>query len=182
MEQGRFRQDLYFRLAVLELEVPPLHERIEDIPLLAEWLLHEMNPDLQVLLTPLAVQKLQGYLWPGNVRELRNVLARSVALLGMFEENNDIQYLDAEDVELPNLTSPESNSSPAPSPVSLQEASLKSPSTVSDLKTFLEDTERIVLHQALEKHSWNISRTAKSLSITRAWLYKRIAKYGLAES
>ena len=81
VEQGEFRGDLYYRLSVLTLEIPPLRERREDIPELAEYFLHAHAPNRKVLLTENAIKHLMNYDWPGNVRELFNLLERSLIFL-----------------------------------------------------------------------------------------------------
>ncbi len=81
VSKGRFREDLYFRLAVVVLTVPPLRERLDDVPLLARHLLEELGADPHSVMTPAALQSALAYQWPGNVRELRNALERAVALM-----------------------------------------------------------------------------------------------------
>lgn len=86
--RGRFREDLYFRLAVVVLEVPPLRSRLDDVPLLARHLLESLGIDPHHVLTPQALQLASTYQWPGNVRELRNALERSVALMQPLSVNH----------------------------------------------------------------------------------------------
>lgn len=181
IEQGRFRRDLYYRLAVFQMHVPSLRERVEDIPLLAEWLLHDMEPDLHFMVTPAAVRKLQGFLWPGNVRELRNVLMRATAMVDILGDPDALHYLDADDIELPEFVPPIGSPLSESSSQGASAVEQVIPGQITDLKAFMEETEREVLLQALIQHEWNVTRAAKSLSITRAWLHKRINKYDLSE-
>ncbi|TNE45511.1 MAG: sigma 54-dependent Fis family transcriptional regulator [Deltaproteobacteria bacterium] len=96
IENGKFREDLFFRLSVVELKIPSLRERPEDILLLVDMFLKELSPDQEAILTEDAQQALRSYLWPGNIRQLRNVLERSV----VFLEGNRITR---ETLSLPNL-------------------------------------------------------------------------------
>jgi two-component system response regulator AtoC len=150
--EGRFREDLYYRLNVLNIEVPPLRERKEDIPLLAEHFIRrlaiEMNMERKIL-SPEALKQLRDYHWPGNVRELENVIERAMVI----GRGSEIRPED-----LP-FCLPEAQ--PAKMPRSLKEL------------------ERIHIAKVLEENDWNITQTAKDLEIDRQTLYNKIQKYGL---
>src|SRR5581483_6475280 len=95
LEQGTFREDLYYRLNVVPLNIPPLRERKQDIPFLANHFLHKLAPDAGSeveAITDAAMEKLTGYHWPGNVRELENVIERALILCRG-------KYLDVEDIK-----------------------------------------------------------------------------------
>ena len=156
--EGSFRQDLYFRLAVAPITVPPLRERPEDVPLVAEFLLRRLSDRLGrrpvPRLTERAMAKLAGHRWPGNVRELENVLTRAVATM-----RGDL--LDSDRIE---ITPPPDETEPVSFP--------------SEIAPLREMEARYVAH-ALRRLDWNIVRTAEALSISPTTLRKKIADYGL---
>jgi transcriptional regulator with PAS, ATPase and Fis domain len=160
--EGRFRQDLYYRVNVINIELPPLRERISDIPLLArhflERIARESGKHVQGFREP-ALWALQAYRWPGNVRELQNVIERAV-LLGKGP------MIDAED--LPgNLTTA------APTV-------LTSPNA-HGLKQAMAVPERQIILDVLEANRWNRMATAEALGINRTTLYKKMKRLGLEE-
>jgi two-component system response regulator HydG len=160
MEAGRFREDLYYRLNVVNLHVPPLRQRREDIPLLAQhFLTHfsEKNRKSFKGITPQAMDRLLKYDWPGNVRELMNAVERGV-VLGRAE------YLDLDD--LPLLTD-ELGEERGVSP--LQEA------------LSLEEAEKLTILKALESAEGNKSEAARRLGITRKTLTAKLKKYASGE-
>jgi transcriptional regulator with GAF, ATPase, and Fis domain len=163
VEQGTFREDLYYRLNVINLRVPPLRERKEDIPLLAEFFLQkasENNGAKHVSLTKRALEKLYDYPWPGNVRELQNEMERLVVLAG---EDTKI---------LPEMLSGKIIETSEKSKV--QGARLQ-----GKLKDALEDLEREMIREGLRRTGWNKSKLAKELGISRAGLIMKVEKYGL---
>ncbi|HAA56214.1 MAG TPA: sigma-54-dependent Fis family transcriptional regulator, partial [Myxococcales bacterium] len=172
VQDGRFRQDLYYRLSVVTLEIPSLRERREDIPLLTPRILHQLDPDEEFQLTHDAQKALQEYLWPGNVRELRNILQRTIALL-------DGNVIDAKALNLSPMNE-QSLSQDAPPPPTIPE-NITLPS-VGDapvsLKDLIAQTEREILRQMLEKTE-NVEQAAKLLEISKGWFYNRIKKYDL---
>ncbi|TNE46956.1 MAG: sigma 54-dependent Fis family transcriptional regulator [Deltaproteobacteria bacterium] len=173
-----FREDLFYRLAVVTLKVPPLRDRAEDIPLLIDWLAQDWKLEQNVSLTPQALSRLQQFPWPGNVRQLRNVLKRSVVLASFEHDQSEAIQLDAEDIHLPSVEETLSlETSPTPE-TSTPPQSMGQTQPVGSLKDLLESTEKQALLNALNKHDWNVAASARSLDITRAWLYKRIKKYG----
>jgi two-component system, NtrC family, response regulator AtoC len=159
--EGKFREDLYYRLNVVTIELPPLRARREDIPLLAEAIVRRLANKYRwprLGLTPEAVQALAAQPWPGNVRQLQNVLARA-ALLARGRP------IGAEDVQ------------PAPSLPAEEPAEVR-PGPLA-LKEILAETERRVIQQALEQESWNRTRAARVLGISRRQLFDKIQQYGL---
>ncbi|MEM7097143.1 MAG: sigma-54 dependent transcriptional regulator [Pseudomonadota bacterium] len=190
--RGRFRQDLYYRLNVIELRIPPLREHPEDLTLLAEAALARLANEYggQIpTVSEAAMQALQAYAFPGNIRELENVLERAFTLC----ENNSIEAQDlqlqpdsdfaapATTTQEPQDTEPEMGM-PGAEPNHTQSqshpeqtsppAGLAIP-TGSNLEEYLENIERDLITQALEENRWNKTAAAKSLGITfRALRYK----------
>jgi transcriptional regulator with PAS, ATPase and Fis domain len=162
VEQGTFREDLYYRLNVINLRVPPLRERKEDIPLLAEFFLQKSaeGGTKRVSLTKRALEKLYDYPWPGNVRELQNEMERLVVLAG-----DDTKIL-------PEMLSPKILEIADKSKV--QGARLQ-----GKLKDALEELEREMIREGLRRTGWNKSKLAKELGISRAGLIMKVEKYAL---
>ncbi len=163
VEQGTFREDLYYRLNVINIRVPPLRERKEDIPYLVDFFLgkiSETTGGVKRLLTKRALEKLYDYAWPGNVRELQNEIERLVVLSG--EETK----LMAELLSPKVLESGDKNK--------VQGARLQ-----GKLKDALEDLEREMIREGLRRTGWNKSKLAKELGISRAGLIMKVEKYGL---
>ena len=166
MRRGEFREDLYYRLSVFEIALPPLRDRLDDILELADAFLEEIGgavgkPPAGIARD--AKDRLLAYTWPGNVRELRNAIERAVILA-------DGGYIQTE--HLPGAVPRESQAGPDGE----RETSLP-PGGVN-----LEDLERSLVVKALTQARYNKTRAAKLLGLTRAQLYSRIDKYGLAES
>lgn len=158
--EGKFRQDLFYRINVINIELPPLRERISDIPLLAQHFLQhtcEETGKKSLGFTEDAVAQLQRYPWPGNVRELQNAIERAV-LLGRGPS------IVADD--LPSMTG--GHSLP---PV---EAPAGKP-----LKNALANPERSIILDVLEMNQWNRNKTADALGINRTTLYKKMKRLGL---
>ncbi len=155
IEAGRFREDLFFRLNVIPLKVPPLRERREDIPLLVNHFLEYFSKKYgrgTPCLTDEAMARMIQYPWPGNVRELRNTVERLVIMVLK------------EKIELHDL----------PRPIYTEEE--QPPSTLREAR---EAFEKEYILQHLEQFSWNISRTAEFLGIERSHLYKKLRAYGI---
>jgi Nif-specific regulatory protein len=162
---GKFRRDLYFRLHVVEIVVPPLRKRSQDVGELAAYFLDRFNNETGKKLrgfSPEALEQLQKYPWPGNVRELRNVIERAVVL-----SRGD--RIDVEDLTLSNLA-PASESWESPMPVLKYE-----PLT-------LDEIERRHILATLKAEGWNKSRTASVLGIERSTLDRKIRRYDLKPS
>ncbi len=161
--EERFRRDLYFRLHVLEIVVPALRRRGEDIIILAKYFLQKFNRETGRKFrgfTPQAVQKLRSYLWPGNVRELKNVIERAVVLCRAAE-------IDQDDLLLTNLATAGDTDDSGPVDGRFE------PSSLSDL-------ERRHILATLQHTGWNKSRTAGILGIERSTLDRKIRRYSLA--
>ena len=153
--QGRFRQDLLFRLNTVEIRLPPLRDRIEDIPMLAEHFLklHRERYRRPIMgFTPEALDALRQHLWPGNVRELDHVIERAVLM-------SPGQIVTAFDLALEST--PDARLS-----ARLEEMSL-------------EDAERLLIKKALARFEGNANRAAEALGLSRSALYRRLQKYGL---
>ena len=159
---GRFRQDLYYRLNVIELRVPPLRERREDIAQLAETMLQRLAQtagETPARLHPDALAKLQSYRFPGNVRELENMLERAYTLC----EGEEIKPSDL-------------RLSDAPGAPDQGEASL---ALIDNLEDHLEDVERKLIMQALEETRWNRTAAAQRLGLSFRSMRYRLKKLGL---
>ena len=167
MRRGEFREDLYYRLSVFEIALPPLRERPDDILELADAFLAEIGGTVgkpPAGLVRDARDQLLAYAWPGNVRELRNAIERAVILA-------DGGYIRSEHlpVAVPRL--------PAAAPGDAAAPDALPPGGVN-----LEALERSLVAKALTQARYNKTRAAKLLGLTRAQLYSRIEKYGLAET
>jgi DNA-binding NtrC family response regulator len=178
---GRFREDLYYRLAVMELEVPPLRAREGDIALLAHMFLEEFDAALgkvdERAFDMEALRALDRYAWPGNVRELRNAIHRaSVLAAGDLVQLTDLPPALRRDAS----SEPDRPSvhEPPPAPVDEPAASDPRPLTIPGGMT-LEDLERLAVVQALHRNRDNISATARELGIGRSALYRKMDAYGL---
>ncbi len=177
----KFREDLYYRINVIELRVPPLRERAEDIPELADAIVHRLARRLGIdapVVTPAALDVLQNFPFPGNVRELENVLERAMALC------NDGR-IDVADLQL--RAAPRMENGPAMSPETLAQlrsaAAQKSLAAESAAPTALgdqlEDVERAAIVKALEAARYNKTAAAKALGMTFRALRYRIKKLGI---
>ena len=159
---GKFRQDLYYRINVINIELPPLRERIADIPLLAEHFLKQMREDTGKNVTGFtseAMAAIQRYRWPGNVRELQNVIERAV----LFGKESVIGVAD-----LPATLA------------SVGSVNLES-TAGRTLKQSLENPERQIIREVLEANHWNRNLTAEMLGINRTTLYKKMKRLGLED-
>ena len=153
VEQGTFREDLYYRLNVVNIHVPPLRERIEDIPLLTEYFINQccISMNRQPLkIDTVALKRLEEYSYPGNVRELENMIERAIVI-------GNGKKITLKDLPLEK---------------SIIDSSIES----------LDDNEKNHIIQILNKYNWNISRSAKALKVDRVTLYNKIRKYGLKSS
>jgi two-component system NtrC family response regulator len=156
LQEGRFREDLYYRLAVIPIELPPLRQRAEDVPLLVRHFLKRFSPDLPVDISKTALECMAAYPWPGNVRELQNAVERMVVL-------NRVAQLELEHL---------------PAKVRSKQSLFRS--LVVDLPPNgypLESIEKEVVIQALERNDWNQTRAAAFLQVPRHTLIYRMEKY-----
>jgi DNA-binding NtrC family response regulator len=151
VKEGKFREDLYYRLNVFSISIPPLRERRTDIPPLCNYYLKKLTSSMNKALTGFsseAIERLKQYDWPGNVRELRNAIERSIVVAKGFT-------ITVEDLPIPFTP----------------RGAAKDNS--------LEALERAHIENILEQMDWNITRSAEILGIDRATLYHKIKKYGL---
>jgi transcriptional regulator with GAF, ATPase, and Fis domain len=168
VQEGNFRQDLYYRLAIVPVAVPPLRERITDIPEIAEYLLHQIASDLKTTkraLYPDALQQLMSYGFPGNVRELRNLLERACILTS----GPEILWFDLPEV-LQDETDAESGL-PVFNGASLPEE--------FHLRSTLASWERRIIEQTLTKTNGSKTEAARRLGLSKSDLSYKLSKYGL---
>jgi two-component system response regulator HydG len=161
--EGSFRQDLFYRLVVFPIELPPLRDRREDIPLLVDHFVDKHARDAGTRIRqidPAVIEALMAHEWPGNVRELENVVHRSLVIA----EGPDLTLDD-----LPaGLTAADRRAGAAPG------------SSV-DPGLSLEELERVAIERALETHDGNLSDVARQLGIGRSTLYRKLEQYGLRD-
>ena len=154
--ENTFRQDLLYRINTVEIQLPPLRQRIEDIPLLtdhfAKQYAHKYRKPISRI-APGTVKKLQKYSWPGNIRELQHAIERAIIM-------SDSDTLNPEDFFF----------------LSQKQESIQ---TAEPDSYNLDDVEKGVIERVINKHNGNISKAAKELGLTRASLYRRLEKYGL---
>jgi two-component system response regulator HydG len=162
MAAGRFREDLYYRLNVVTLHVPPLRSRREDIPLLAQHFLGQFSRQNHKTIkgfTPQAMDRLLRYAWPGNVRELMNAVERGVVL-------SRSDYLD--EAELPLIYAADGTAEPSPAP-----------DMMTNGETPLEEVEKAAILKILAAAEGNKSEAARRLGITRRTLHQKLKKWRL---
>ncbi len=162
VEAGRFRQDLYYRINVVSIDMPKLCDRMTDVPLLATHFLQQSAAEMNSRVTGLddeVVQALQRYSWPGNVRELENVMARAVVLCQGTQLH--MEHLPEKILSIPQTDHSTTLYIPMP------------------LKQALEVPEKRILETALRANDWNRQATAEQLEINRTTLYKKMKRYGL---
>jgi two-component system nitrogen regulation response regulator NtrX len=167
IEAGRFREDLYHRLSVVVIPIPPLRERVEDIPILAQAFLEEILLEYKLppkIFTPAALEVLKRLPWPGNVRELRNAVERLVIFSG-----NEITAEDVRNFVVPGSPSREKSNTEAPS----------LPLEGKSLEAFLDEMEREYLLYHLRQHGFNVSKTAEALGMQRPNLHARMKRLGI---
>ncbi|RMI03733.1 MAG: sigma-54-dependent Fis family transcriptional regulator [Calditrichaeota bacterium] len=169
IREGKFREDLYYRLNVFPIRLPPLRERREDIPLLVEHFLEKYTRKLgktDIRLTPEAMSLLMAADFPGNVRQLENIIERAVTLA------DDGQPITPDMLQLTT-----------PGPGSPRISDLFRPDlTDHSLKEITESLEKVYIHQTLEEFQGNISRTAEKLGLSRLGLQKKLQRYGIDPS
>jgi DNA-binding NtrC family response regulator len=153
VNEGRFREDLLFRLNTVEIHLPALRERREDVPLLANHFLRRSAAQYRKALegfSPEAMKAMLAYPWPGNVRELEHAVERAVLLTAGPQ-------VGAEDLALRGRVS---------ASLAMEEMSL-------------EDAERLLIRKALERFDGNVSQAAEALGLSRSALYRRLERFGL---
>jgi two-component system response regulator PilR (NtrC family) len=175
VRDGSFRQDLFYRINVIEVSVPPLRERLGDIPILADHILSklaEASREPKAELAPGVLETLAAYSFPGNVRELENILERAVALCEGYR-------ITVEDLDLPEaLSEAEAEPPRLPGLAGAAESRFAPESGVS-LDNYMDEMEKQVLMRALEKTRWNRTAAAKELGITFRALRYKLKKLGL---
>ena len=182
VEQGQFRQDLFYRINVIELRVPPLRERRGDVPLLANFVLRQLatkSGSAQGRLLPPAQQALEAYDFPGNVRELENILERAMAMC-------DGDQIDVSDLMLPQRSPRALESAPAMAaaagmapPAVAAPAPAAAPSANGGLDDYISNLERTAIIKALEESRYNKTAAAKKLGITFRALRYKLKKLGI---
>ncbi len=158
IKKGEFREDLYYRLSVVPIEIPPLRGRFDDIPLLCDFFLKKYNEKLGVNIEKIndeAMQHLMNYRWPGNIRELENTIER----IYNFLEGNEI------------------NKSHLPEKILSDDQS----ASTGSLNTMMDQYEKNILLKALENYENNKSQAAKILGINRSTLYQKLKKHDITE-
>jgi two-component system nitrogen regulation response regulator NtrX len=162
IDNGNFRHDLFYRLNVIPFQVPPLRERIEDVPLLAEHFNYRFsieNVKRRKLFTDKAIEKLQNHFWPGNVRELKNTIERVIIMKSK-------QTIDADD--LPDLGTADER--PA--------SSFRFPSFKAATDAYQRE---FILHK-LAEFEGNVSKAADSMGVDRSHLYRRMRNLGIHQN
>jgi transcriptional regulator with PAS, ATPase and Fis domain len=149
VENGSFREDLFYRLNVVNINIPPLRERLEDIPVLVDYFIRKYSISMNkppLSIDSSALKRLEDFNYPGNVRELENMIERAI-VVGNGKK------------------------------ITLKDLPLEKTILKSSVES-LDDLEKNHILQILNKYSWNISRSAKALQVDRVTLYNKIAKYG----
>lgn len=188
VEKGKFRQDLYYRLNVIELRLPPLRERLDDIDLLADAILARLTtPDCRAALSPQALQALCSYPFPGNVRELENILERALA----FANDGVIEVADLALKPLSNTVADTAHLLPGVRGISdARPATLAEPAAQlspaegdlpASLPDYLDDVEREIIRRALGKTRFNRTQAAELLGISFRQLRYRMQRLSIHE-
>ena len=159
IEAGRFRLDLYYRLNILPIEIPPLRERRQDIPLLANYFIETISREMGRKIDSIEVsvmQMLKKYSWPGNIRELRNIIERLVV---MAQDGK----ISGDDL-----------------PIEIQEIDSDMNRVFSeDLKGATQDFEKEYIMEIMRRNSWNVTKASREMNIARKTLYKKLNDYGI---
>jgi len=179
IRKGNFREDLYFRLAVIPIYVPPLRERPDDIPQLVRHFMEYFSRDNNVRakrITPGALETLQRYRWKGNIRELRNTVERLI----IMTNSDAIDVADLPEV----LRSPSASFAAAAAGVGGPSARLDTSANrakAGTLREFKDNAERAFLVGKLRENGWNISKTAEVIDTPRSNLYKKLEQYQISQ-
>jgi two-component system nitrogen regulation response regulator NtrX len=179
IQRSEFREDLYFRLNVIPIVVPPLRERRADIPLLVQHFArrtsdeHNMRPKR---FDPRATEALQRYRWRGNIRELRNTVERV-----MIMTPEDVIRLEDLPRDIRGDAAASVFSEAAPPVSAPPAASAEPPAAAGTLREFKDAAERAFLVQKLRENNWNISKTAEVIDTPRSNLYKKLEQYGIKQ-
>lgn len=159
IEAGRFRLDLYYRLNILPIEIPPFRERRQDIPLLANYFIETISKEMGRKIDSIEVsvmQMLKKYSWPGNIRELRNIIERLVVMAQDGKISGDDLPLEIQSMDSDmNRTFGE------------------------DLKGATQDFEKEYIMEIMRRNSWNVTKASREMNIARKTLYKKLNDYGI---
>jgi len=158
IDKELFRKDLYYRLNVVRINVPPLRERIEDIEPLVQYFIKKYSPESEIVITDKSLNVLRSYDWPGNVRELENVIHRAL----IVSQSNVIDINSISEIKNKNYFSADKNDDGA-----------------MDFKSMVARYEKKLIYEALCAEGWNKSRAAQRLKIQRRLLYAKIAEYNI---
>ena len=172
IERGSFREDLYFRLAVIPIHVPPLRERPDDVPLLVRHYIDYFSRENNARprrVTQAAMEALQRHRWKGNIRELRNTVERLI----IMSPGDTIDVAD-----LPGSIRNPTTAAPPAMPRPAATAETTSPGT---LREFKDNAERAFLVAKLRENGWNISKTAEVIDTPRSNLYKKLEQYQISQ-
>ncbi|MGA7800085.1 MAG: sigma-54 dependent transcriptional regulator [Gammaproteobacteria bacterium] len=184
ISEGKFREDLFYRLNVFPIEMPPLRDRVEDIPLLVNELVRRIEHEKRgsVRLTPSALMSLCQYNWPGNVRELANLVERMAILypFGVVDIGDLPEKFQVEGIP-PQAKLEEAWANPAP-PSDLELSEPRLPRAGLDLKEHLNNLELTYIKQALDDAGGVVAHAAKRLGMRRTTLVEKLRKYGLQRS
>jgi DNA-binding NtrC family response regulator len=155
VKENRFRQDLLYRINTIEIEIPPLRDRIEDVPLLANHFLKQYAEkyNKKTALSESALNRMTKHHWPGNIRELQHAVERAVIL----SNGNTLQ----------------------PEDFNFTQATGKEESALNLDQFNLEEVEKLLIRKVLKKYNGNITQAATELGLTRSSLYRRLEKHGL---
>lgn len=168
--EGKFREDLYYRLNKIPIQIPSLRQRKGDIPAIADRLIQKINQDYGRNiegLTNSAISYLQSYEWPGNVRELENILGRAIIFMNYNETYIDVQHL-------PPLHNEEQ--------VESKQAHLLPELEEKPLEHLVTEFEGNIIHEYLERFGGNKTKTARALGISVRNLYYKLEKYECAKN
>jgi two-component system nitrogen regulation response regulator NtrX len=167
IERGTFREDLYFRLAVIPIYVPPLRERLEDIPPLVRYYMESFCRENNIRpkrISQAALDALQRYRWKGNIRELRNTVERLMIMTG------------GDTIDVADLPGAMRAPSGSPAPRANVDAAQS-----GTLREFKDNAERAFLVAKLRENGWNISKTAEVIDTPRSNLYKKLEQYQISQ-
>nr|MBF0685202.1 sigma-54-dependent Fis family transcriptional regulator [Pseudomonas sp.] len=187
IEDGSFREDLYYRLNVFPIEMAPLRERVEDIPLLMNELISRMEHEKRgsIRFNSAAIMSLCRHDWPGNVRELANLVERMAIMhpygvIGVMELPKKFRHVDDDDEQYAASLHEEMEERAAiNAPVVASDAHAMLPAEGLDLKEYLGNLEQGLIHQALEDAGGVVARAAERLRIRRTTLVEKMRKYGM---
>jgi len=172
MAEGTFREDLYYRINVLPIHLPPLRERKDDIGLLAEYFLRKHAPHRKITLSPSAIEYLMDKPWPGNVREFENFFLRTIVL-------TPSNHWTRQEIETVEQLTQNSNFPQSPGYALPDWIQATTPAASFNKIVPMDDMEAEYLRYVLDRIGWNISKSAQVLKMNRNTLYSKITKYGL---